>query len=77
MDKSKLNPFALTIATDLMKVRTNLPLSAAMASVNYKLSNIASQMHIKVDTQSGYSPAPVNTYTLLLMNSGFLLSRSV
>lgn len=70
MNRDKLNQFALSIADDLKKVRTNIPLSAAMASVNYKLSNIASQMHIKVDTRSGYAPAPVNTYTLLLMNSG-------
>lgn len=70
MNESNLNKFALSIAKDLMRVRTTLPLASAMASVNYKLSNIASQLHIKVDTQSGYAPAPVNTYTLLLLNSG-------
>ena len=70
MDKNKLNPLALKIAEDLMKVRTGLPLSPAIASVNYKLSNIASQMHIRVDTKSGYQPTPVNTYTLVLLNSG-------
>lgn len=70
MDESKLNGLALKIAKDLMKVRTGLPLAPAIASVNYKLSNIASQMHIKVDTKSGYQPTPVNTYTLVLLNSG-------
>ena len=70
MDENKLNPLALKIAKDLMKVRTGLPLSPAIASVNYRLSNIASQMHIKVDTKSGYQPTPVNTYTLVLLNSG-------
>ena len=70
MNKEKLNPFALKIAEDLMKVRTNLPLSSAIASANYKMANIASQMHISVDTKSGYKPTPVNLYSLVLLVSG-------
>lgn len=70
MDRKKLNPFALKIAEDLMKVRTNLPLSSAIASVNYKMANIASQLHIRVDTKSGYKPTPVNLYSLVLLVSG-------
>jgi hypothetical protein len=70
MDKEKLNPLVRKIAEDLMSVRTGLPLASAVASANYKLSNIASQMHIRVDTKSGYQPTPVNTYTLTLLNSG-------
>lgn len=70
MKKENLNPFALKVAEDLMKVRTNLPLASAIASVNYKMANIASQMHIRVDTKSGYKPTPVNLYSLVLLVSG-------
>lgn len=70
MDETKLNPMALSFAKDLMRVRTNLPLSSALASVNYKMANIASQMHITVDTKSGYKPTPVNLYSLVLLVSG-------
>lgn len=70
MDIDKLNPFAYAMAKDLQKVRTGLPLASAMASVNYKMSSIATQMHITVDTRSGYQPTITNTYTLLLLNSG-------
>ena len=70
MDRNKLNKRALSMADALMSVRTGLPLSSAIGAVNYKMSNIASQLHTRVDTMSGYSPATVNTYTLLLMNSG-------
>ena len=70
MDETKLNPFAYSMAKDLMKCRSGLPIGTAMATVNYKLANIASQMHIKVDTMSGYAPTPVNVYSLILLNSG-------
>ena len=70
MDENKLNPRALAMAKDLMSVRTGLPLSSAIGAVNYKMSNIASQLQVRVNTMTGYSPATVNTYTLLLMNSG-------
>jgi len=70
MDKDKLNPYAYSMAKDLMACRAGLPLSTAMATVNYKLANLASQMHIKVDTMSGYAPTPVNIYSLVLLNSG-------
>lgn len=70
MNKEKLNKLALSMAEDLMAVRPSLPLATALGTVNYKLSNIACQMHIKVDTGSGYKPTPINTYTLTLLNSG-------
>ena len=70
MNESKLNPRALSMAKDLMKVRHGLPLASAMGAVNYKMSNIASQMQVRVNTMSGYQPATVNTYTLLLLESG-------
>jgi hypothetical protein len=70
VDKSKLNPLVVKIAEDLMKVRTGLPLSSAIASVNYKMASIATQLHIKVDTRSGYQPAMCNVYSLMLLNSG-------
>ena len=70
MDETKLNPFAYSMAKDLMKCRSGLPLATAMAAVNYKLANIASQLHVKVDTMSGYAPTPVNVYSLILLNSG-------
>lgn len=70
MDRDKLNPRALAMAEDLMGVRSGLPLSSAMGAVNYKMSNVASQLQIRVNTMTGYTPATVNTYTLLLMNSG-------
>lgn len=70
MNKDKLNPLARSMAEDLMSCRAGLPLSTAMATVNYKLANIASQLHVKVDTMSGYAPTPVNIYSLVLLNSG-------
>lgn len=70
MDKSKLNEFALKIAEDVMEVKRSLPLSGALGAVNYKLSNIASQMHLFVDTLEGYGETPAGIYALTLMNSG-------
>ena len=70
MKTENLNPKAYKMAQDLMACRSGLPLATAMAAVNYKLANLASQMHIKVDTMSGYAPTPVNVYSLVLLNSG-------
>lgn len=70
MNKNKLNKLVLSMAKDLMSVRQSLPLSVAVAVINYKLSSIACQMHISVTTGSGYKPTPVNTYTLTLLMSG-------
>ena len=58
------------MANDLMEARRGLPLSGAVSAINYKMANIASQMHITVDTKSGYQPTPVNIYSLTLMSSG-------
>lgn len=71
MNESKLNPFALDLAKKLMSVRNGLPLSAAMGVINYKLSAVVVQLNIKADTLSGYSPAVANTYSLMLLKSGF------
>lgn len=70
MEINKLNPLVKKIAEDLMSVRKGLPLASAVASVNYKMSNLVSQLHVRVDTKSGYQPTPVNTYTMVLLNSG-------
>lgn len=70
MDETKLNKFALDLAKRLMSVRSGLPLSAAIGVINYKLSSIAVQLHIRADTMSGYSPAVANTYSLMLLKSG-------
>lgn len=70
MNRDNINPLVLEMANNLMKVRIGLPLSSAVASINYKMCNIASQLHIKVDTMSGYKPAPCNSYQLTLLNSG-------
>lgn len=70
MDINKINPLVRRMAEDLMKARTSLPLSSAVAAINYKLANLASQIHIKIDTQSGFPPAPVNVYYLMLLKSG-------
>lgn len=70
VEVKNLNPLAYNMAKDLMACRNGLPLATAMATVNYKLANLASQMHIKVDTMSGYAPTPVNIYSLVLLNSG-------
>lgn len=70
MDINKLNPLVRDMAEELMSVRTGLPLSSAVASINYKMSNIASQLHIKIDTRSGYQPTTANTYTCVLLESG-------
>ena len=70
MDVNKLNPLVKRMATELMSVKTSMPLQCAVASVNYKLANLASQIHIKIDTRCGFRPAPVNIYSLMLLNSG-------
>lgn len=70
MHIDKINPLVRRMAEDLMKARTSLPLSSAVATINYKLANLASQIHIKVDTRSGFPPAPVNLYYLMLLKSG-------
>jgi hypothetical protein len=70
MHIEKLNPLVQRMAKDLMKARTSLPLSSAVATINYKLANLASQIHVKVDTRSGFPPAPVNVYSIMLLKSG-------
>ena len=70
MDEGKLNKFALAMAKDIMEVKRSLPLSGAIGAVNYKLSNIASQMHLFVDTMEGYGETPAGIYSLILMTSG-------
>lgn len=73
MDINKLNPRVKQIVEDLQAVRNGIPLSASVQAINYKLASIASQLHIKVDTQSGYQPAMCNVYMLSLLNSGGLI----
>jgi hypothetical protein len=70
MDETKLNKTMLKMAKDLMSVRSSLPLSVACAVANYKMSNIAGQMRIKIDTKSGYGNSPANIYQLTLAGSG-------
>lgn len=70
MDINNLNPLVKRMATELMSVKTSMPLQCAVASVNYKLANLASQIHVKIDTRCGFKPAPVNIYSLMLLNSG-------
>ena len=70
MDKHKLNKFVLQIAEDLMLARPSIPLSVAVAVANYKMANICSQLHIKIDTQSGYGASTANLYSLVLASSG-------
>jgi hypothetical protein len=70
LNENNLNKFALDLAKKIQSVRGGLPLSAAMGVVNYKLSSIAVQLHIRADTMSGYSPAVANTYSLMLLKSG-------
>lgn len=70
MDKTKLNQQALAMAEDLIKARPSIPLSVAMAVVNYKMANICSQLHVNVDTKSGYGLATVNLYYMVLASSG-------
>lgn len=70
MDEKKLHPLVRQMARDLMDARRGLPLSGAVAAINYKMANIASQLHITIDTKSGYKPTPANIYSLTLMSSG-------
>lgn len=70
MDIDRLNPLVKRMASNLMQVKTGMPLQCAVATVNYKLANLASQIHVKVDTRCGFPPAPVNIYSLMLLNSG-------
>jgi hypothetical protein len=70
MDIDKLNPYALAMAKDLMRVRVGLPLLSALASVHYKMASITSQMHIKFNIRGGYRDATASIYYLLLLNSG-------
>ena len=70
MNEDNLNQFALDLAKKIQSVRNGLPLSAAMGVINYKLSSIAVQLHVRADTMSGYSPAVANTYSLMLLKSG-------
>jgi hypothetical protein len=70
MQRTKLNKFVLQIAEDLMLARPSIPLSVAVAVGNYKMANIASQLHVKIDTQSGYGSSTVNIYSLVLASSG-------
>ena len=70
MDKNKLNKFVMQIADDLMLARPSIPLSVAVAVANYKMANICGQLHIKIDTQSGYGASTANIYSLVLASSG-------
>ncbi len=70
MNKSKLNKFVLQIAEDLMLARPSIPLSVAVAVANYKMANICGQLHINIDTQSGYGASTANIYSLVLASSG-------
>jgi len=70
MNKNKLNKFVFKIANDLIAARPSLPLSVATAVANYKMANICSQLHIKVDTKSGYGESVSNIYSLVLASSG-------
>jgi hypothetical protein len=70
VNRDNINPLVMDMADKLMQVRLGLPLSSAISSINYKMCNIASQLHLKVDTMSGYKPAPCNAYQLTLLNSG-------
>ncbi len=70
MKKSKLNKFALQGAEDLIAARPSLPLSVGIAVMNYKMANICSQLHIKVNTKSGYGNSIANMYSLVLASSG-------
>ena len=70
MDKLKLNKQVVKMAEDLISARPSIPLSVAVAVVNYKMANICSQMHIKLDTRSGYGESTANIYALVLASSG-------
>lgn len=70
MNRDKLNSFVLKVADDLMLARPSIPLSVAVAVANYKMSNICGQLHIKIDTQSGYGASTANIYSLVLASSG-------
>lgn len=70
MRKDKINKFVLQIAEDLMLARPSIPLSVACAVANYKMANICGQLHIKIDTQSGYGSSTANIYSLVLASSG-------
>ena len=70
MNKKKLNKFVVQIADDLIAARPSIPLSVAVAVANYKMANICSQMHIKIDTKSGYGHSIANLYSLVLASSG-------
>jgi len=70
VNKTKINKRVIKMAEDLMAARPSIPLSVAVAVCNYKMANICSQMHIKIDTRSGYGNSIANIYSLVLASSG-------
>jgi len=70
MKEENLNPLILKMAKDLMKVKTSLPLSVAVATANYRCASIAGQLKVMIDTKSGFGATPANLYSLVLAGSG-------
>ena len=70
MNEKKLNKFVLKGANDLMKAKKSIPLTTAVAVMNYKMAQICSNLKIQLDTKSGFGKTPANIYQLTLLGSG-------
>jgi len=70
MDEEKLNKFCLKGAKDIMTAKPSIPLSTAVAVMNYRMAQICANLSIQLDTKSGFGKTPANIYQLTLLNSG-------
>jgi hypothetical protein len=67
---NKYHPIVNEMAEGIMSLNPKIELEASAMMANYKLATIASNMRIKVDYQGGRNPAPINFYSVLLLQSG-------
>ena len=70
MDEEKLNKFCLKGARDIMTAKPSIPLSTAVAVMNYRMAQICANLSVQLDTKSGFGKTPANIYQLTLLNSG-------
>lgn len=66
----KIHPIVKEMGEGIKSLNPKIEIEAAYLMANYKLATVASNMRVKVDYQSGRNPAPINFYSIMLMQSG-------